>query len=124
MRYQATETEKGSKLIVLPLAARAPAPVVTYDSTAEVISGLSSEMEVRRNEGNYTPITDLTLNIANEITSIPENGILTISTRKRATQTTQPGLDRVITVYPRSSTPTTVKFNPILTTLSGYTTAM
>lgn len=55
VRYQATETEEESKLIVLPLAARAPAPAVTYDSTAEVISGLSSEMEVKLNEvfGKY-----------------------------------------------------------------------
>lgn len=111
-----------SKDIVLP--ALRSKPKVTYDKSAETLSGLTSDMEVRINDGAYVDITEDSMALSDTIDAIASDATATVGVRYKATATQQASIEDVTTLYPRSEQPTTLVFDPATLTLKGGTSSM
>lgn len=124
VRYSANGTQTASQVKELILPGKQAAPSATYNRTTETISGLSTAMEIQFDEGEYTPLSATTLNISDIIDTIPADKTLSVNIRRAASGSSQAGLSQVLTINTRADAPTSVIFNPIPISLTGYSSGM
>lgn len=126
VRYAATESASESQSVSVILASSASAPSCTYNRTTELVSGLTSEMEISFNDGAYAPYTgiDGTFDMDDYVTAIPSDSTLTVNIRKSATSTNPPSKVKSITINPRLATPTSLVFDNINVKVTGASSSM
>lgn len=124
VRYAASADGNPSQAQEVILPALRSAPAVTYDNSAEILSGLTEDMELKVNDGVFEDVTESSITLSETIDKIPSNSSATVAIRYKATDTQQAGAEKVITLYARSAPPSTLKFDSIALTLSGGSSSM
>jgi hypothetical protein len=100
------------------------APSCVYNTSTELITGLTTAMEMSVDGGAYSPVTNATYDVSGLIDALTTDSIK-IRVRVAASNTNPVGEIKVITVYPRlSSAPTSLSYDPVTISLLGTTTAM
>ncbi len=122
VRNKAINDKFCSSAKTLTLTKAGTAPTSTYNLTTEIISGVTTAMEISINGSSYSPITATTFSLSGTINQA--SGATTVNIRKTAVASAPASLPKVFTVYPRSSAPSSVTFNQASTSLNGTTTAM
>ncbi len=121
VRYAAANGKEASQTQKIELPVLRAAPSVYYDSATEMLSNLTTHMEFSVDNGAYQEISTDSMGVSDIIDSIPAETTKAINIRYKATPTQQAGVNRIITLYPRSEPPTSVVLNPTSLILSGYT---
>ena len=127
LRYPATDTEIASKVTVFTILAMPSAPSITYDSTSEEFTGLTTDMEVKINDGTYVPVDNNWISgtaVVDLIDNLSSGSTTAASFHVPASATIPLSKEKVITLYSRLQTPTALKFNPVTFVLTGTSSSM
>jgi hypothetical protein len=124
VRYKSTDTAFASRETSFYLLKRSSAPGISYNTTTEILSGLTSAREISYNDGIFTTSSTSSADISEMITDLDDTETLVIRGRTAATQTAPASSMVTITVKPRLSSPANVSFNSAAIALSGTTTSM
>lgn len=104
VRYKSTEQAFSSANKSITLAKAGTAPRCSYNSKTEIISSLTTKMEIKIGDADYLPVTETTFSVANLIDSIPSGATNTIRIRYMATTTAPASIDWVLTINLRVNT--------------------
>jgi hypothetical protein len=124
VRTKATETEFASAYKSIILYARASAPSSSYNTTTEIVTGLSTAMELSIDGGEYEQSSGTSLNISDLVDDIEAGETLEIRVRNAATATRPASAVRILNIYPRLAAPAGVTYNPVTIALNGTSSAM
>lgn len=124
VRYAATGETPASQAGEAILPAKRYAPSLNYSKVTESLSGLTTQMEVQVNDGPYIAATGDTMSLSDAVSAIPNGDTATVRLRYKATATQQPSINNEFTIHSRSQAPSGLQYDPVTSTLTGYTTAM
>lgn len=124
VRTGATDEAFASANKSVSLAKPGTVPNCTYNSTTEMISSLSTSMEMQIGDGAYIPVSGTTFSTTELIDSLPSGGSLSIHVRKMATETAPASAVKTFTLYSRGARPTTLIYNSAANSISGCSTTM
>lgn len=124
VRVKSTDSSFASNTKSLTLSKPGSAPSCSYSTTTELISSLSTAMEMKIGNGVYTPVTGTTFSTTSLLDNISSGSTLTISIRKIATESAPASLDKVFTLYARSTAPSTLVYNAAANSISGCSSSM
>ena len=126
VRYKATPESFASSDDSITLSKRGTAPTSAYSTTTEIITKLTSAMEISYNSGEYTaiPAEVTSLDMSEIIDKLSANETMTVKIRKSATSDDPASLDKIFILYPRLASPTTVTYDKAAVSLSGVSSAM
>ena len=124
VRYAATGDTPASQAGEAILPAKRYAPSLNYSKVTESLSGLTTQMEVQVNDGPYIAATGDTMSLSDAVSAIPNGDTATVRLRYKATATQQPSINNEFTIHSRSQAPSGLQYDPVTSTLTGYTTAM
>lgn len=124
IRYKSTSENFASQNKSISLSKKSTAPSLTYNTTTETITGLSTAMEISYNGSEYIPIEKgvNSLDLSERITKLAEPLIINI--RRSATATTPASMIKAFTINSRLSPPINVVYNQASISLSGVSAKM
>jgi hypothetical protein len=112
VRYKGiANTNPASANKSISLSARGSAPTSSLNITTEVVSSVTTAMEMSINGGAYTAFTATTYDCAALIDSIASGGTAVLSIRKQATATAPASKDKEIILYARLAQPTGLAYD-------------
>lgn len=125
-RYAATENEPASQVTTVTLQGKRSAPSCVYNQTTEILSGLTDKMEISYSGGAYEPIPSGTTSISmsNYIDNLSDGETATFSVRYPYTDYISPSAAYSKTLYPRTTVPDSIEYDPAALTLLGVSSAM
>ncbi len=123
VRTRANDQSFASANKSLTLVKQGAAPGCTYNKKTEMITSLTTKMEMKVGTDIYRPVEATSFSTTDLIDHL-YTGSLTISVRTQATATAPASKEKVFTLYPRLSAPTTVTYLASTISLSGCSTAM
>ncbi len=102
------------------------APSVALNILTEQLTGLDTTMEIKIDDGDYFPVTNsvVAAGASPFIDAVEAGNTATMHIRVRASELYPQGPEQTLTLYPRTSAPSGLSYNPITATVSGVTTAM
>lgn len=124
VRYAAVGDGDPSQVKEIVLPAKRSAPKVSYSSSTEMINSLTTQMEVRIDDGPYEAVTGTSLSMSDVINTIPDGSTMKVYVRYKATSKAQASEAATFTLRPRNQAPSGLTLNPVTLTLNGCTTAM
>lgn len=124
VRYAASADGNPSQVQEIVLPGLRSQPNISYNTSTETLSGLSTDMEIKINEDVFKDATETSLCLSEVIDKVPSGSSTTVTVRYKATETQPAGAEKVITLYARSEQPSTLTFDPIALTLSGGSSSM
>lgn len=108
----------------LTLATNGAAPSSAFNITTEVLSGVTTAMEMSINSGEYTAFTATTYNCEDLIDAIASGGTTVLNIRTQATSTSPASKNRVITLYARAAQPTGLSYDQTEQKITGVDSTM
>lgn len=124
VRYAASADGNPSQVQEIVLPGLRSQPNISYNTSTETLSGLSTDMEIKINEDVFKDATETSLCLSEVIDKVPSGSSTTVTVRYKATETQPAGVEKVITLYARSEQPSSLTFDPIALTLSGGSSSM
>lgn len=124
IRNKATDHAFASSNKSLTLASPGAAPLCSYSRTTEMITSLTTKMEMKIGNGAYTPVSETKFSTTELIDSLPSGASIAITVRTQATATAPASKEKEFALYARSSQPTGLTYNSATNTISGCSTAM
>lgn len=124
VRYAAVGDGDPSQVKEIVLPAKRTGPKVSYSTSTEMITGLTTQMEMQLDDGLYEAVTGTSLSMSDILSTISDGSTMKVNVRYKATSSAQASAATTFTLRPRSQAPTGLTLNPVTLTLNGCTTAM